>query len=205
MSVLQGIVDRYGKQKYLTASLFFFLFADAFFPPGASGNELLMMATLTTMIITGPLAVARKPWHSRTVIGLAALMVIPGVTGIYIDKLIAHQFSMVMGIAFFAMLIVMIVRERLILKDSVSAETLWAAVNVYALMGLLFRNVYALAVTINPDAFKGAVQLGAGSEVSFSLLYFSFVTMTTLGYGDITPNSSVVGMFAYMQALIGQL
>ena len=44
-----------------------------------------------------------------------------------------------------------------------------------------------------------------GSAHAMTLLYFSFVTLTTLGYGDVMPKSDMARMFAVSEALIGQL
>ena len=71
MPSIADVVERYGKQKYLAASLFFFLIADAFFP----GNRLLSSSVLSLMIITEPLATSRRPNVRRGTIALAVLMV----------------------------------------------------------------------------------------------------------------------------------
>lgn len=81
------------------------------------------------------------------------------------------------------------------------------AIAAYILIGLTWAQIYRLL-----DAFlPGSINLPplppgqAAQAVDSQLTYFSFVTLTTLGYGDITPIHSVARMFAVLEALIGQL
>jgi hypothetical protein len=53
---------------------------------------------------------------------------------------------------------------------------------------------------VAPDTFAGVAHGGAGN-----FIYFSFVTLATLGYGDITPVSPLVRTAAYLEAIVGQL
>lgn len=53
--------------------------------------------------------------------------------------------------------------------------------------------------------FVGKITNAPLRDQMYGFVYFSFVTLTTLGYGDITPNNIVVGTATYFEALIGQL
>jgi voltage-gated potassium channel Kch len=72
------------------------------------------------------------------------------------------------------------------------------------MLGLLWSLAYRLVDTLTPGAFA----FNATHEQSmadFSAFYFSFVTLTTVGYGDITPVSSVARMLAVMESMTGTL
>lgn len=85
-------------------------------------------------------------------------------------------------------------------------NTVLGATNIYLLIGILFATTYELVDQLDPIAFKGLQDFGESYfSRRISLLYYSFITLTTVGYGDITPKSEVVAVLAYMQALIGQL
>jgi hypothetical protein len=78
------------------------------------------------------------------------------------------------------------------------------------MLGLIWASAYSLIMLYDPAAFDlGVVPEGSPTEVlaerTGRLVYFSFVTMTTLGYGDITPHNSAAQNLAILQALIGQL
>jgi hypothetical protein len=78
-------------------------------------------------------------------------------------------------------------------------------VNVYVLIGLSFAFLYSVLALSSPDAFVGKFMSEPLRDQLLGFVYFSFVTLTTLGYGDITPNNTFVGTLTYLEALVGQL
>jgi hypothetical protein len=90
---------------------------------------------------------------------------------------------------------VVILRQRL-----VSADTLFGALAVYLAVAVLFGMVFTAIARTNPAAFEPAQQVIDGES---SLYYFSFVTLTSLGYGDISPVSDAVRVLATLEAIIG--
>lgn len=85
--------------------------------------------------------------------------------------------------------------------ESVDAEHVCAALDVYLLVGLIFGVGYALLDAVWPSSF------GAPAESDLSIMrgiYFSFVTLATLGYGDIVPTSDVSRGIVILEAVIGQ-
>ena len=84
----------------------------------------------------------------------------------------------------------------------VTADTLYGAVCVYLLSGVMWASLYGLVELLQPHAF----QASSGQGVTRSdLLFFSFVTLTTLGYGDITPVTSPARSLAVVEAVFGVL
>ncbi len=84
----------------------------------------------------------------------------------------------------------------------VSLDRLVGAICVYMLLGLLWAIGYTLVELASPGSFNGIEHASDGSWRS-DWLYFSFVTMTTLGYGDISPITPLGRLLAYMQATVG--
>jgi hypothetical protein len=84
------------------------------------------------------------------------------------------------------------------------------AVNLYIWIAIIYACLYTLISRSHPTAFHLDVQLSGGSNVlqmkrDFNeLFYFSFVTQTTLGYGDIVPVGHLARSLAISQAIIGQ-
>jgi len=77
------------------------------------------------------------------------------------------------------------------------------AVCVYMLLGVLFGIMNMLVHRFVPGSFNGLDASEASME-GFSLIYYSFVTLTTLGYGDITPEGAIARSLAYLAAIAGQ-
>jgi Ion channel len=70
---------------------------------------------------------------------------------------------------------------------------------------LMFFIVYRLLDTLVPNAFHGLPESGAEYGSGAALLYFSFTSLTTAGYGDITPVYPLARNFASLESMIGQL
>ena len=97
-------------------------------------------------------------------------------------------------------------------EKKVTTDTIKGAVCVYLFMGLFWALAYSLCAFFDPNVFH--VTEGVDYEVAemafhrdgFSqTVYFSLVTLTTLGYGDITPHSPLVRSLAALEAVVGQI
>lgn len=91
-------------------------------------------------------------------------------------------------------------------RKRVDVHLICAALCLYLIIGLLWGGLYHLLESCVPQSFSG-VLLG-NSDTRRSLAqhfnYFSFITMTTLGYGDITPQTKAAAALCQAQAIIGQ-
>ncbi|APB34066.1 Ion channel [Gloeomargarita lithophora Alchichica-D10] len=90
--------------------------------------------------------------------------------------------------------------QRLFQERRVTVNTLRGSVCVYLLIGTLWSIVYGIIYAVNPDAFAFA-HPATGEE----LYYFSFVTLTTVGYGDIVPVAPLARAMTNVEAIIGQM
>ena len=88
---------------------------------------------------------------------------------------------------------------HLLTAHEVDGELISASVSGYLMMGLVWTAIYEAMYLLAPSCIKGAS--GAVGE----LTYFSFITLTTLGYGDVTPGASYVRAAAALEAVAGQL
>jgi hypothetical protein len=106
------------------------------------------------------------------------------------------------GLWFVAIALAMVVSLRHALGSGVvNAERILAALDAYLLLGLLFAFVYWALERTWPASFAGA----AGSLDQPHAIYFSFVTIATLGYGDVVPASPPARGLAIVEALTGQM
>jgi hypothetical protein len=79
---------------------------------------------------------------------------------------------------------------------------------MYLVMGLLWSFIYTLLFAVDPESIRLASVVHSeegGRNVFSEMYYFSFVTLTTLGYGDILPVSRLARSLATMEAIVGQL
>ncbi|MCB2192131.1 MAG: potassium channel family protein [Deltaproteobacteria bacterium] len=117
--------------------------------------------------------------------------------------------SCISYVGFLGIVIASILREVLTLKE-VSFDTISGALNGYLLMGLMwgfaFQAVEAAwpgSFNITNEATKVAGLYAHGTQMP-ELFYFSFVTITTTGYGDVTPLSAIAGQLAITESVVGQ-
>jgi len=85
-------------------------------------------------------------------------------------------------------------------EGRVDAERICAALCVYLLTGIAFGGIFAALEATAPGSLAGPEPLDLGTAV-----YFSFVTLATLGYGDIAPAASAARALAVLEAVFGQL
>jgi hypothetical protein len=91
--------------------------------------------------------------------------------------------------------------RRLLKHPRIDAATVLGALSTYLLIGEFFAAIYAtLSVLGNQQFF-----VSQADPASIDFLYFSFITMTTVGYGDFTAATDVGRMLAVSEALVGQL
>ncbi len=96
--------------------------------------------------------------------------------------------------------------RHLMAVRKVTANAICAALCLYLVMGILWGSVYALVESLHPGSFTGNLLNNAGndSEKSYYFNYFSYVTLSTLGYGDITPQTRGAAALCQMEAILGQ-
>lgn len=89
--------------------------------------------------------------------------------------------------------------RRLVRHAEIGGTTILGAVCAYLLLGLLFASVYGVFGDLGPVFVQKPNATGA------DVIYFSFVTLTTVGFGDLTASGNLVRMIAILESLCGQL
>jgi uncharacterized membrane protein len=90
--------------------------------------------------------------------------------------------------------------------ERMTADSLFAPIVVYVLIALLFARIYVLLIALDPSSFSlpvAAVERGP-DLLQADMLYFSLITLATVGYGDILPVSETARMVAVIEATTGQ-
>ena len=93
------------------------------------------------------------------------------------------------------------IARRLLLHAEISVLTVLGAVSVYVLLGLSFAFAFEAVGDLGSWPFFASLEDGTRSDY----VYFSFVTMATLGYGDLTPQGGLGRALAVTEALLGQI
>ncbi len=110
------------------------------------------------------------------------------------------------GVAFLVLTLLLmitpvVVLRRVMPKPTVDIETLFAAIDVYIMIGLIFAMLYIGISHVATAPFFAQ----SGYHAPSDYVYFSFITLTTVGFGDLTPYTDVARSVVVMEALLGQI
>ena len=92
----------------------------------------------------------------------------------------------------------------LILFIVLALQVIFGTLCLYLILGLFWGALYSLLYELSPGSFAGAMLYQAEGSVLTVFNYFSMVTLTTLGYGDITPQTQAAGALCQIEAIAGQ-
>jgi hypothetical protein len=163
-----------------------------------------------TLLLGTIVAVSKRRALTLFAMLLAVAAGVLWLVGIVIDIDGVHVVRYVLLVGFLSYVIWVMLRA---IFDSrqVTFDTLCASLCIYLLLGLVWAPAYSAVDLLDPAAFtctvetakpRGWLRLGRGET---AVLYFSFATLTTLGYGDIVPTSPISRMLASIEAIAGQL
>jgi Ion channel len=158
------------------------------------------------IILAGVLTTFRRRWVRFLVIVLA----VATFTAIWLDHLY-HEPSLTvlntaLGLLFLILLLATLI-VQVFRSEVVTPHKIRGAIVVYLLIGGFWSFVYFMIVLTIPHAFNWPHGLAVGDlqAVQQTLTYFSFITLTTTGYGDVTPAIPLTRTLAMFEALAGQL
>ncbi len=196
VTLLVSLLLLYGLYPLLRSTLFGGVFVNLFlsatffagvYAAGARKRGLLIMLSLG-----GPALILTWVFHARASAPVGIAVVV---------------FTM----AFIAYMIYLLL-QSIQRTERVTSDVVYAAASVYLLIGLFWAFAYMLVVAAQPGAFhaphvQSMIEAGGSLRmVGISIfLYYSIVTMTTLGYGDIVPVTPIAQTLSSLEAIVGQL
>ncbi len=100
-----------------------------------------------------------------------------------------------------------VVMRSVLEPGRVTGDKIAGAISAYLLLGLLWAIAGGLLELLVPGSFNSpaAIDLDSGAAAEYAFIYYSFTTLTTLGYGDITPANPWSETLAWTEAVVGQL
>jgi len=115
--------------------------------------------------------------------------------------IISHG-SLVILISFFAVVIL----GHVLRSGKVTSDKIYGAICVYFLFGYAWAFAYSLIEEVQPESFTSLTSVEPHDLVSrvMQMRYFSFVTLASVGYGDIVPHTQTARTMAVLEAILGQ-
>ncbi len=158
---------------------------------------------LTISLFLAIYAVQKKQPQRPYVMGLLFPLLVLYWLGIYDVVEFSLQGAYLLFVVYYGLLIysysLQISRSKKVTKN-----VLFAAFCLYLMIGLFWGALYGLVNSIQPGAYSGVLLENVGKNVVHVFNYFSLITLTTLGYGDITPQTPGAASICQVEAVVGQ-
>jgi hypothetical protein len=164
--------------------------------------KILISILFSLVAISATYAMTRKIIIYRISIVLLIPLIISLWLSFITESYIAYVFYLINSIIFLSFIAVNIILSTYRAKV-VNKEVIYGAMAVYLLIGFIWSFYYGLIEYLHPGSFRDMSNGGTFGHQPF--IYFSFVTLTTLGFGDITPITPVARSLVILEAVIGQL
>ena len=164
-------------------------------------EALFQHAVVLGCIVVAYVSLSFGPYWHRFIGSLFVLALLANTVGEYIHaptgEVSRHLVALIffLGSAYNA-------SRQVLMSDEIKANIIVGALAIYLLLGLVWAALYQLIIIFFPTAFHGIETVPATSSYP-ELLYFSYVTLATPGYGDITPAIPLTRTLAYLEAIAG--
>ena len=188
---------------YLLGALLFLLFAIPLTHDfGILSPALVKAFFFSVLMIVGAHSLKGGGHFFKIGMTLAAVGVVLNVLAVSQSSLV-FQYGAYLSLIAFLLVSISCTLRQVAFGTEINTNRLVGAICVYLLLGVIWALVYSLLEFAAPSSFTG-IAPGDATGWDSGWIYFSFVTLTTLGYGDITPVSATARSLAYLQAIAGQ-
>jgi voltage-gated potassium channel len=148
-------------------------------------------------------------WSLRGAGRLFSVGMIVAIVGIILNLLSVtreddtlHMYSLIAMFAFLLLASYSAMRQVAVGND-ISPNRIIGAICIYLLLGVMWSIAYSMIEYLQPGSFRGLTE-AVSAAWNRDWIYYSFVTLTTLGYGDITPVTQTARSVSLVEAIVGQ-
>jgi len=187
---------------FLLLALILLLFSIAAVEQLASGvgQRFIVAATVITLLISVWSIRQQKVWF-RTGLGITFLLFVVVLVGIFFDIAELNILHLMLMLGFYVFTTI-IAAKQVLFTGEITSNKIVGAICIFFLVGLIWTILYLLLLEFSPGSLNNISNDHWYNNVSH-IVYFSFVTLTTLGYGDVTPALPIAKFFAYTEAIMG--
>jgi hypothetical protein len=188
---------------YLTGALVVLLFGVSLADEvGFQLGQLLIQAAIIVVLTLGVWSIKSEARWYLTRAGLIVAILMVTVAGLFLQWVQMDLIWLVMLLAYLIQT-TWLAMKQVLFTGPVDANKIVGAVCIFLLIGLIWTTLYMIIALLNPEAFYG-LEPGAWYDNFADLVYFSYVSLTTLGYGDMAPAAPIARFMAYAEAVTGQ-
>jgi hypothetical protein len=181
------------------------LLVSAPFVEELEGGGLILSVLFSLVLLAAVFAVADR----KRTLAIALILAVPAITARWINFFqprVVHPTVFLVCALLLLAFVVGHLLQFVLRAPVVTAEVLCASIAAYLMLGLMWTVAYWFVDQMTPGgAFSFTTQRGVHSIDGFTGFYFSFITLSTVGYGDITPVTRAARLLAAMEAMTGLL
>jgi len=187
---------------YLTIGIIVLLFVGAISDQfeGLIGHQMVQAFSVINIVVGIYGFKSEKMWFHST-FGIIVSIVIIVVIGIVLELLKWYYPHLILLFCFYLWAI-WLAGKQVLFTGAVDANRIVGAICIYLLMGLIWALMYLFIAQAIPGSFNG-IEQHVWYDNFANVAYYSFVTLTTLGYGDISPVAPIARFLVYMEAVVG--
>jgi hypothetical protein len=187
---------------YLCVALIALLFSASLVQQfsGTWGEELFTVVSIAMLIVSIKSIHTDRSWKKIVYVLIFLILVLS-----MLSKMFTFSFIVYINLTlllFFFMGSFWSAYKQILFEGNVDSNKMIGSLSLYLLLGLIWTILYLLLIQLDPTAFSG-IEAGNWKQNFSQVAYYSFVTLTTLGYGDILPVNKVAQFFVYMEAIVG--
>lgn len=199
MAILQALrrTGHRNKDLFTLASLFAIIIVFPIFEKSPFG-DVLLVCFFTALLLFSLYEVSDSPRQ----VAVGVLLAIPALLAAWTNVFVPSHNMLVaelLSVAVFLVYILLAILKRVLSAREVTLTELYRAVNVYIMIGIAFGMIYAFTELLSPGSF----QYTYGQHSFSSVFYFSFVALSTAGFGDITAISPFARSVVIIEMIIG--
>ena len=182
---------------YIIMSIIAVMLISPYIQQAGKSGHIIYTLLLTLVPLSSFYSLVGDKNRAIVILFLAAPFVILHGIDILFTDLYLEVFAFGFGVILYLYIIVLLVMKLLSYR-AVTANLIYSAIAAYLMIGVMWAGIYNVLEGISPGSIVGISQYG-------DLIYFSFVTLTTLGFGDITPQAILSKRLAVLEAVMGSI
>ncbi|ANN79688.1 potassium channel family protein [Bordetella flabilis] len=173
-------------------------------PPDSGAGQIVEDILISLILVSGAIAVSDRRLAFIPLTLVAVVVIAVRWAGWFLPSGSAELRAV--ALLFALLMLALVISAKVFGKGAKVRDRLWGAIALYMLLGIIWAAAYEIVGLRDSGAYTGLDGHGHSSRAyPWVWIYFSFSTLTTVGYGDITPVARVARSLSNLEALIGQL
>jgi len=206
--MLANVIEFWTEERSLTALLLLLALNLLVLSPASRLGAIVRPMTsisLILLLLSGIMTMRTHGLFRILAVGFLCLTIVVRIIDLFLDLPWLLVTNLALTSVCYA-LILCIVARMVVREGPITGHRIQGAIALYLIIAALFTVLYALLETVSPGSFRFPDYWQHGrSELNDVFAYFSFVTMTTVGYGDVTAVHPLARSLVMFEALVGQL